>query len=446
LEYMYRLDPWDPKQGRQAKEDRTDTPWPYLRRMPVYSDSDGDLMPDWWEILIDLDPLDPTDRWEDPDHDQLVNIDEYIFDLDPFDPDTDGDEEPDLFDHEIMSSVDSMDQDDDGIADWFERLYSGILDPTDPEDADRNGDGDNWTNYEEFIFAADPYNHAPTDPTKTSTDGDRSADDTDPFPLYIKATLRPLNPTREVQSLSPITACDAHGIPEGAGDMDRDGLNNSAEYARDVSHTDPTDPDTDGDGMPDGWEVTYAYWDLVTAKPNLCPLDPSDPYADPDWDGISYQLRRDMWGQYMINEYDINCDGSIDPVTENESFCNLEEYLYGLDLDRDGINDITPHPNYPDTDNDDIIDGWEALLNDYDGDGMSNWYELVYGLNPFDPEDDNGTWGDPDGDGMANIDEFKNLTNPTGPDSRPLDGFGSNGRGGIMKVPYDWKEASTKDD
>ncbi|MCK5253614.1 MAG: hypothetical protein KAQ96_11710, partial [Thermoplasmata archaeon] len=252
MEYMYRLDPWDPEQGAQAMEARTATPWPYLRRMPVYSDTDGDLMPDWWEVIMDLDPIKPTDRWEDPDHDLLVNIDEYIFDLDPFDPDTDGDDETDLFDHEIMSSRDSQDQDEDGIADWFERMYGEILDYTNPEDADHNDDDDNWTNYEEYIFARDPFNQAPTDPTKTSTDGDRSADDTDPFPLYITATQRPLNPTREVQSLSPITAYDVHGIPESAGDMDRDGLNNSAEHARDVSHTDPTDPDTDGDGMPDG--------------------------------------------------------------------------------------------------------------------------------------------------------------------------------------------------
>ena len=446
MEYMYRLDPWDPEQGGQAMEARTATPWSYLRRIPVYSDTDGDLMPDWWEVHMDLDPLDPTDRWMDPDHDLLVNLDEYIFDLDPYDPDTDGDEEADLFDHEIMSSRDSHDQDEDGIADWFERMYSEILDFTDPDDADRNDDDDNWTNYEEYIFAADPFGHAPTDPTKTSTDGDRFADDTDPFPLYITATQRPLNPTREVQSLSPITAYDVHGIPQGSGDMDRDGLNNSAEHARDVSHTDPTDPDTDGDGMPDGWEAAYAYWDPFTAKPNLSPLDPTDAYEDPDWDGINYSLKRDQYGQYIIREYDINRDGKIDPVLENESFCNLEEYLYGLDLDRDGINDITPDPNDWDTDYDGIIDGWEALLSDNDGDGMSNWYELVYGLSPFDPEGDNGTWGDPDGDGIANIDEFKDLTNPTGPDSGHRGRYAGSGRGGILRDPNDWKKALTIDD
>ncbi len=213
MEYMYRLDPWNPDDGLAAVKERTSTPWPYLRRIPVYSDTDGDLMPDWWEVIVSLDPLSPTDRWEDPDHDLLVNIDEYIFDLDPFSPDTDGDEELDLFDHEMMSSRDSYDSDGDGIADWWERMYENILDPSNPEDADRNDDDDNWTNFEEFIYAADPYNHMPTDPTMTSTDGDKLADDTDPFPVPVAITLRPVNPTREVQSLSPIKAYDAHGIP-----------------------------------------------------------------------------------------------------------------------------------------------------------------------------------------------------------------------------------------
>jgi len=425
VEYMYRLDPWDPEQGRAALAQRTGTPWPYLKRTPVHSDTDGDLMPDWWEVTNGLDPDSPLDRWTDPDHDLLVNIDEYILDLDPFMADTDGDGQGDLHDHEIMSNPDFYDSDEDGIADWFERMYSDILDYTNPDDADNNDDGDNWTNYEEWMFAADPWNHMPTDPTKTSTDGDKLADDVDAWPISYPATLRPLNPTREVQSVNPIRAYDPQGIPEAYGDMDRDGLNNSAEYNRDAGHTDPTDPDTDGDGMPDGWEVVHALWDPFTAKPNLNPLDPTDALDDPDWDGINYSLQRDTDGFYIISKRDYNCDGWINPITENETFGNLEEYLYGYDIDRDGINEITSHPNLWDTDGDGISDGWETLLNDHDGDGLSNWYELVYGLNPWDPEGDNGTYGDPDGDGHTNLEEFLNMTHPRDPGSSPDGGMGT---------------------
>ncbi|MCK5252472.1 MAG: hypothetical protein KAQ96_05960, partial [Thermoplasmata archaeon] len=283
---------------------------------------------------------------------------------------------------------------------------------------------DNWTNYEEWIFASDPWNHVPTNPCMTSTDGDKLADDNDPYPIFLTVTLRPLNPTREVQSVNPIRAYDSQGIPQSYGDMDRDGLNNSAEFNRDVGHTDPTDPDSDGDGMPDGWEVVHARWDPFTAKPNLDPLDPSDALDDPDWDGINYSLKRDPDGFYIIRSGDYNCDGRIDPVTENETFTNLEEYLFGFDPDRDGINEITPDPNMWDTDDDGISDGWETLLNDNDADGLSNWYEIVYGLNPWDPEGDNGTYGDPDDDGHTNLEEFLNNTHPRDPESNPGGGIG----------------------
>jgi hypothetical protein len=439
-EYRYRLDPWDPEEGRAYLDLLTSTPWHYIQRTPVFSDGDGDLMPDWWEIVTGLDPADPTDRWADGDLDMLVNIDEYIFDLDPFDSDTDGDGFVDLLDHEVMASPDSYDGDGDGISDWFEHLYPEVLDPANPEDADRNDDGDNWTNYEEFIFASDPFGHAPTDPTRTSTDGDVMADDNDPYPLgEIPVTIRPLNPTREVQSLNPIRAVDGNGVPEGSGDMDRDGLNNSVEYARDVGHTNPTDPDTDGDGMPDGWEIAHAEWDPLTAKPNLNPLDPDDPYDDPDWDGVNFTLDRDEWGNFIIGEDDHNRDGKIDPVLENETFCNLEEYLFGIDLDRNGINDVTPHPNKWDTDGDGIPDGWEALLSDRDGDALSNWFELVGGLNPFNPTGVHGADGDPDQDGYSNLQEFHNNTHPTDPESHP--GVFDNGGLGIIGLlwgHFDW--------
>jgi hypothetical protein len=148
-------------------------------------------------------------------------------------------------------------------------------------------------------------------------------------------------------------------------------------------------------------------------------LDGSDPYEDPDWDGINYTLKRDPQGNFIISEGDYSGDGIIDPVTENESFCNVEEYLYGDDLDRDGVIDRSPHANRWDTDGDEIPDGWEALLNDNDADMMSNWFELVYGLNPFDPEGVNGTDGDPDEDGFSNWQEFLNNSNPRDPSSNP---------------------------
>ncbi|UCD73475.1 MAG: hypothetical protein JSW01_02190, partial [Candidatus Bathyarchaeota archaeon] len=57
-------------------------------------DTDGDGMPDHWEVDNDLDPDDPTGddgAQGDPDGDGLANFDEYYYGSHPLGPDTDGD-------------------------------------------------------------------------------------------------------------------------------------------------------------------------------------------------------------------------------------------------------------------------------------------------------------------------------------------------------------------
>lgn len=54
-------------------------------------DSDGDTMPDDWELEHGLDPDDAADRTQDPDGDGLQNYEEYQRGTDPQNFDTDGD-------------------------------------------------------------------------------------------------------------------------------------------------------------------------------------------------------------------------------------------------------------------------------------------------------------------------------------------------------------------
>ena len=60
----------------------------------------------------------------------------------------------------------------------------------------------------------------------------------------------------------------------GSRDNDGDGLSNADEI--DLYGTDPDNPDSDSDNMPDGWEVTYGTNPLY-----------DDAYSDNDYDGIS---------------------------------------------------------------------------------------------------------------------------------------------------------------
>lgn len=57
----------------------------------VSGDSDGDGLPDDWELANGLNPNDPVDAFEDPDNDSLSTADEFTRGTDPANPDTDGD-------------------------------------------------------------------------------------------------------------------------------------------------------------------------------------------------------------------------------------------------------------------------------------------------------------------------------------------------------------------
>lgn len=59
---------------------------------------------------------------------------------------------------------------------------------------------------------------------------------------------------------------------------------------------------------------------------------------------------------------------------------------------------------------------------DTDGDGLPDWWETKYGLDPNDDgsvDPNNGATGDPDGDGYTNDEEYDADTDPTDPDSHP---------------------------
>lgn len=57
--------------------------WPELRSGVAPKDSDGDGMPDDWELRFGLSPINPADSNLDKDHDGYTNIEEYLNGTDP---------------------------------------------------------------------------------------------------------------------------------------------------------------------------------------------------------------------------------------------------------------------------------------------------------------------------------------------------------------------------
>ncbi|MHA1737482.1 MAG: hypothetical protein ACTSWD_02780 [Candidatus Heimdallarchaeota archaeon] len=115
---------------------------------PFDEDTDDDDMPDGFEIEFGLDPLDPTDRDEDLDLDDLTNFWEYVYGTDPTNSDTEG----------------------DGMPDGWEKANN--LDPL-VDDSAEDYDHDWLTSLEEYYYG--------TDPTKKDTDGDDADDGLEVF-------------------------------------------------------------------------------------------------------------------------------------------------------------------------------------------------------------------------------------------------------------------------
>lgn len=242
-----------------------------------FNDTDSDGMKDWYEDFHGLDKL-VNDAEEDGDEDGLTNLQEHDAGTNPSIADTDADGLPDGWESVNFGNQSAgpyEDPDGDGSTNLDEYLapnsliierdgtgaiagvttFTGSSDPNDTDsqpDSDDDGlpdgweynhlfdlsggkeddsDGDSFSNWTEFLAGSDPGNPLST---PLDIDGDELPD------------------AWEIEHFGNATS------QTGDGDADGDGSLNKHEHQ---ANSDPNDPDSqpnsDGDNLPDGYEYLH---------------------------------------------------------------------------------------------------------------------------------------------------------------------------------------------
>jgi hypothetical protein len=218
-----------------------------MRTLLSLRDTDGDGLLDGLErslpsmspVFADLDGDRLSDGWESRSYSVLYTVDGQVrfatVRTDPLDADTD----------------------DDGLTDGDEYYPPDGWNVTNPDVPDTDGDG--------LLDGAERYTHG-SDPTRTDTDGDTLGDAAEVTPGFLSLVIDGVAEVRSVVT-NP-----------GLRDTDDDTLRDDAEWNGDSLWgftTDPSDPDTDRDGLNDGDEVRGM---------NRRPTNPLE--SDTDRDGI----------------------------------------------------------------------------------------------------------------------------------------------------------------
>ena len=389
---------------------------------PTNPDTDGDGMPDGWEILHrrwigdvytggnnwTLDPRDPSDAMQDADGDGLSNICEYewasLHDrVMSFGLETHGESKESAASW-FSTDPNSVDSDHDSLPDGWEARYSchwpsenAGINPMNGSDFLNNPDGDGYdANHDGTMELGESLVNWLEYHLKSEIllpDGTSSGDS---YPGNLTTIL----PHESWDGLAPGSFGEyigsyyetlSAGLP-----------------ADDIGASDPLSSDSDRDGMPDGWEVFNARWSLFEQDWTLNPVNSDDRLGDPDGDGMN------NWEEYnAIDGLLSESDGSISvpqfylseaagalletPWIGAESSLSFGSFVTDEQRNNTGL---TADPNNPDSDGDGLLDGVELIFT------MWNSTDGVWTLNPLVPND--GSY-DSDGDGIRDLTEL-NLT------------------------------------
>jgi uncharacterized protein (TIGR02145 family) len=279
--------------------------------------------------------------------------------------------------------------------------------PITPSDTD--GDGINDSDETNSLPPSDPTDPCDPNPNADMCDADndgltnKEEDDLGTGKTNPDTDGDGINDGDEItQGSDPKDPCDPNPNNDSC-DEDDDGLSNPEEG--DIG-TDPKNPDTDGDGIDDGQEE-----DDNTDPKDPCDPNLNSPTCDKDFDGLTNE-KEDEFGTDRDNP-DTDGDGikdgdEVDKGSDPKDPCDPDPTADMCDQDKDGLinkdeDDLGTIKTDPDTDDDGINDGDEVK-----GDS-----------DPNDPCDPNVTAGscDRDKDGLTNDEEKDKGTDPTNPDT-----------------------------
>ncbi|MFM9986968.1 MAG: Ig-like domain-containing protein, partial [Flavobacteriales bacterium] len=249
------------------------------------NDCDNDGLDLDGEILAGTDPNNP-----DTDGDGILDGQEVTDGNDPLNPC-----DPNPF------AISTNDCDNDGLTNGEEELGTdGVAstgDETNPADADTDNDGyndgeevlgvDDLSTVAVTLGTSNPLNPCDPDPSALGTnDCDNDGLDLDGEILAGTDAANPdtdgdgiLDGQEVTDGNDPLNPCDPNPFALGSNDCDNDGLTNDEETA---NNTNPSDPDTDDDTILDGDEVDNGSDPLNPCDPNpltsspLCDLDDTE--------------------------------------------------------------------------------------------------------------------------------------------------------------------------
>ncbi|MFX0029655.1 MAG: PKD domain-containing protein [Candidatus Hermodarchaeota archaeon] len=177
-------------------------------------------------------------------------------------------------------------------------------------------------------------------------------------------------------------------------DDDLDNLINF--YETNISYTNPNNPDTDNDGLYDGYDI-YGFGERPFKT------DPNNPDTDGDLLDDSTEVFGWSISSELLGDIIVTSDPLIND-TDGEGLLDHDEFEKGTnprnpDTDNEGLNDyLDPYPLTRDKDEDGLSDfiefliGTELNVADTDGDGLADGQEVFgwrFRTNPLSRDSDN---------------------------------------------------------